>query len=158
MTRATTVLSAIAWFSAESAPGMYCCITPRIESARPPGSIAPAAAQAPNPRQARAKDAKGHANLLCRNRWHQRFQKLVRHAEAALELLREIPPDIRRIKELVLVLDVHRAVVAHLRQHREKALPIHRAVARHPEAPPVRAIPRLDPRPPHHVPQNLRIL
>src|ERR1035441_2385155 len=96
--------------------------------------------------------------LLCRNRRHQRLQKFMRHAEAALVLLREIPLAVRRIKELVLVLDVPAPLVSRFRQHREKPFPIHRAVAGPPEAPPARAIHRLDARPPPHVPENLRVL
>src|SRR5580704_706056 len=82
----------------------------------------------------------------------------MRPAESALEFFREIPLAVRRIIELILVLDVHRAVVARPGQHREESLPIHGAVTRQAEAPPVDAIYRLNACAVKYGPKDLCIL
>jgi hypothetical protein len=101
--------------------------------------------------------ARGKA-LLCRHRRHQRLQKLVRHAEAALVLLREVGAVVCRVVELVFVLDVHGARVAHFREHAEEALPIHRAASRQRGNATSAAVHGLDAAAFHHVPENLRVL
>ena len=82
--------------------------------------------------------------LLRGHRGYQSLQEFVRGAEAALELLGEITLRVRRIVELVLVFDVHRARVSRLGENREEAFPVHRAVARDAEPPPPRIVHRLD--------------
>src|SRR5438093_3784794 len=79
-------------------------------------------------------------------------------AEAALELLGEIYPLIRGIVEVVFILDIHRSGVACVGEYSKKALPIHRAVAWHAEAPPPGSVHRLDARAPQHVRQNFGVL